>query len=171
MKKNLLVSVFLMFLCTAVSSCAAPREAVYTPNSSADLVLELVPIHVYSVDLGSSADAIENIPEQLDKITAIVLFRIDKIVEGELVREKNNAGIKEFSELAKNILTLKVKKVLNGSEDDFAEKTFKIGVQDPLATFGISDWKEPQPNGFRVYLKKYKDWKQTYVMLRHKRIG
>ena len=159
------LAVFLALAMASGTVGASAQEA----SPEYDLVLDVSPIEVKAITRGATADAVEDISGRLHEIRAIVVFRIEKVVEGELpkVRIKPPTAKERMQEAVKEKEFWRI--FLKDDQDtmtEFERSRFKVGVRDPEAVFGITSWTKPDKRIYRLFLRRHENDPRTFILIR-----
>ncbi len=164
--------------CPSVSLNAenAPSAILSVPNkpTKVNVVLDVTPIRVKPLKAGKGVDALEKLPEELGSAAMIVVFRINRILRGELAAIKT----KELSLLdqakdavdEKNVLKL-ITMDFHRPEEGGADRTsFSMVVADPYASFGIKEGKESPKQRYRISLARVHKNPDSYLLVKSEKI-
>ena len=141
-----------------------------------DLVLDGIPRQVELIDVGSFSNAVEGDSGGLDRLEAIVAFRVVDVLKGEGSGEAGRRkSLPRFnpahfiSSLAKGNFEEVMKPSAVRVDQDIRSRWFRIAVKDPYESFGIASWDQPEPITHRIYLKQLPHEDDTYIMVRSER--
>ena len=165
MKREIIKLAFFLFLSNLFST------ALLFAGEKADLELLVTPLKVEKITQASVSDAVENV-ESFLLLRAIVHFRIEKILRGKLdkIKVEPPSKTEQFKDALKDKDVLKIlTSDYQSAGSEFDRQLFRVAVVDPYESFGISTWENPEPGTYKIYLKHYKDEKDTFVMIRKER--
>jgi len=172
----------IFFLCLAAVStlsCASSGQGAHSlvRHSNApeyrdhDVVLEARPLLAKKIEQGSSFDAVA---DEETELTAIVTLKISRIVKGDLPKLRMNASSRasRFDNAVKKEKTFGavIGSMIPQKTKIIARTRFSVAVRDPAESFGVTDWEQPVPAQYRLYLKRYKAQSNTYVMIKKEKI-
>ncbi|HTL47830.1 MAG TPA: hypothetical protein VL688_07180 [Verrucomicrobiae bacterium] len=156
------VGLLLPFLC----SCAHGGQ-----GRAYDAVLRVTPIRVKPIEKGASIDAIEQKLENEGWPTAVVVFRVDKVVSGEFnkVKVRNASRWDQAREAGKNKNILKILTLdFDKPEEIQDQEWISVAVTNPIESFGIHSWEQPEKKSGRIYLKRVPEQPGTFVMVKYR---
>lgn len=175
--------VIILSFCFSVAFCALSCASAEKGNPSRikqndeseyrdyDVVLEGQPMHVRKVKPGTSSDAVA---ENESQLTGIVVLKISRLAKGGLSKLRINpsARASRFDKAVKRDKTLSaaIDALLPHETQVIERSRFSVAVRDPAESFGVTDWEQPVPAQYRLYLKRYKDQHNTYVMVKKEKI-
>lgn len=168
------VTVFGIFLAGALlslSGCAPLHSQGYTPVSLShrdyDVVLEAIAIQVKPLMANSTVDAIDLSLKESGDMNAIVIFKIQEVLEGEFTKEKAG-GPSKLAQLGEAASEKQILKLLTLDFKDpnslVAKDWISVAVPEPEKTFSLNSWKDPSGKIYRLYLKRDKEQKNSYVL-------
>ena len=147
--------------CTASGKGAPARKEF-------DVAMIATPLSGKEMPSSSVIDAIENTPEALQQARYIISFRIDRVLIGELSKEKVG-GPSRFDQAVDAAQEKKLLKILTldfqNPNEEIDKRWFRIAVQDPGATFGINNWRQPAQGRYKLYLKRMPKQANSYVLV------
>jgi len=155
---------------------AAPPAIPPPRNKSfkADVVLDVTPIRVKPLKESKGVDALEKSPEEMGPSAMIVVFRINRILRGELAPLK----IKELSlwdqakDAAddKNILKLITMDFHRPDEGGVEKQSLSMVVADPYASFGIKEGEESPKQRYKISLARVHKNPDSYLLTKSERL-
>src|SRR3989338_1322944 len=174
------IVIFLLCL-AAVStlSCASSWQGAHSlvRHSNApeyrdyDVVLEARPLLAKKIEQGSSFDAVA---DEETELTAIVTLKISRIVKGDLPKLRMNASSRasRFDNAVKKEKTFGavIGSMIPQKTKIIARTRFSVAVRDPAESFGVTDWEQPVPVQYRLYLRRYKYQANTYIIAKKEKI-
>lgn len=129
-----------------------------------DIVVKVDPVRVRLADKDTGIDARVETEKQAET-DIVVAFVIKDVLKGKFPKEKirSQSKVRQASNAVRNrdyarLLQLKPK-------EQMVEKTvLRVAVKDPLETFGIISWEDPENRGHIVYLREIPEHPGTYWM-------
>ena len=168
----------LLLLVLGFNPISFPSGAVYAEDSAGEtkpeLILDVSPYKMEAIGKGSFADAIDGSVEDRTKLSAIIYFRIEKVLEGNLgkVRVRSAGKFNQLKEAAKDKKFLKIfTQDFSTPGSEFEKQLFRVAVTDPEESFGLKASEMDQTGlKFRIYATHYSNEKDTFVMIRHEKL-
>lgn len=175
--------VIILFFCFSVACCALSCASADKNNSSGirqndaaeyrdyDVVLEGQPVLVRKVEAGSRFDAVA---DEETELAAVVVLKISRITKGKLpeLRINPSARANRFNYAVKKEKTFGavLGSMMPQRTKIIQRSRFSVAVRDPAESFGVADWENPVPAQYRLYLNRFKDQHNTYVMVKKEKI-
>ena len=136
----------------------------------ADVTLDVTPIRVKPLKEGKGVDALEKPPEEMGPSAMIVVFRINRVLRGELTPLKTAElsfwdQAKEAAD-DKNILKLVTMDFHRPEEEGAERKSFSMVVADPDASFGIKEGSESPKQRYRISLARVHKKPDSYLLVK-----
>lgn len=169
-------------VCFLVFGFAFPNISLATKTASsatlsaankplkADVVLDVTPIRVKPLKEGKGVDALEKSPEEVGPSAMIVIFRINRVLRGELapLKTKELSLWEQAKEAAddKNILKLVTMDFHRPEEEGLEKKLFSMVVVDPYASFGIRESEEPPKQRYKISLARVHKDPDSYLLIK-----
>ncbi len=164
--------VVLFSISLLISACASRPPLVGLEGEALkrkdyDVVLRVTPIKVKPLLMNTPVDAIEGGAENIQIFDKLVNFKVNDVLLGEYVMIKRG-GASRFEQMKdlqqeKNFL-----KMLTLDYEDPNEEMMKpwisVAVKDPSERFGIENWENPQQVAYRLYLKRTKNEKDSFIL-------
>lgn len=157
-----------IIICLCLLALAVPAEGALFGKEKypedTDIVVKASPVRVRLADASTAIDARVETEKQTDT-DIVVAFMITDVLKGKFLKEKvkSQSKVRQISNAMRNrdygrLLQLK-------PEDQLVEKTvLRIAVKDPLETFGIISWENPEDREYTIYLRKTSEKAGTYWM-------
>ena len=162
-----------MFVLSAVvlSSCAhLPQRKALLSSDHYDVILEATPFKVKGITSGSVVDVVEEGLDQVGFDSAVVSFKIEKVLRGEFTKVKF-AGPSRFQQMKDAARDRDFWKIIKSDFSDPNElvdqKLISIAVQDPVKTFGFNSWSDPGNKRYKLYLQRVAKQANTYVLVKN----
>ena len=158
-----------------LSNETAPLAGTPAPQKSlkADVVLDVIPIRIKPLKEGKGVDALEKLPEEMGPSAMIVVFRVHRVLRGELQAIKaNELSLWDQAKDAagdKNILKL-VTMDFHRPEEESPKESFSMVVTDPYASFGIKDGEELPKQHYRISLARVHKKPDSYLLVKSEKI-
>ena len=177
-RKNYMVSpVFFAFLVLFLFVFTGPIQAGIRDSAlfvkGADIVLKGKIIGIKTIGPGAVVDAVEKNAEASHP-TAVVQFKIDRVVKGEFTKFKEGgpAKLEQLNQALRDKNILKVATLdFTDPEKETEKGWFSVAVNDPQKTFGINSWENLPESKYRIYLERVENQSDSYIMVDAKRIG
>ena len=173
--RKIFIFVFLLgFVCPTTSLIATTVSSDPSKPLKANVVLDATPIRVKPLKASKGVDALEKSPEEMGPSARVVVFRINRVLRGELApiqmnelslmdQAKDAAGDKDFLKL----VTMDFKR----PEGESAEKrSFSMVVADPTTSFGIKEGEESSKQRYRLSLARVHKKPDSYVLIKSEKI-
>ena len=176
--KNFFIFLFVFgFLFSGVFLSAKTVSSTISPVPNrflkTDVVLDAVPIRVKPFKAGKGVDALEKLPEEIGPSAMIVVFRINRVLRGELemIKPKELSFWDQAKDAAddKNILKL-VTMDFHRPEENIPKESFTIAVADPYASFGIKEGEESSKQHYRISLARIHKNPDSYVLIKSEKL-
>jgi len=177
--KNFFISLFVFgFACQSIPLHAGtmPSATSPVPNKplKVNVVLDVTPIRVKSLKEGKGVDALEKLPEEMGPTTRIVVFRINRVMRGELatIKTKELSLWDQAKDAAgdKNILKL-ITMDFHRPEGEGAErKSFSMAVLDPYASFGIREGEDTPKQRYKISLALIHKNPDSYLLVKNEKL-
>jgi hypothetical protein len=166
------------FLYPSVSLHAETTSSVIpsVPNRSlkADVVLNVTPIRVKPLKEGKGVDALEKLPEEMGSSTMIVVFRINRVLLGELapIKTKELSLWDQAKDAAgdKNILKLITMDFHRPEEEGTSRTSFSMVIADPYASFGIREGEESPKQHYKISLARVHKKPDSYLLVKNEKL-
>jgi hypothetical protein len=162
MKAFRILAILVLLGGCAVSEKGGPARNEY------DVALLATPLSGKELQSGAVIDAIENTPNALQNARFVISFRIDRVLIGELPKEKVG-GRSRWDQAVEAAAEKKIMKFLTldfkNPNEEIDKLWFRVAVQDPGATFGINDWHQPAQGRYKLYLKRMPKQTNSYVLV------
>jgi hypothetical protein len=169
MNKN---KVCFIFLISGIifSSCAqvSDKRALFSSQDH-DVVLEATPFKVKGITGESVVDAVEEGFEEPGFDSAVVLFKIEKVLSGEFsqMRAGGPSKFQQMKDAARDGDFWKlVKSDFTDPDEMVDQKWVSIAVSDPKTTFGFPTWGSPVDEPYKLYLKRQPDQPHSYILVK-----
>ena len=177
--KNFFIGLFIFgFLCPSVSLQAesTPSAIPSAPNKpmKVHVVLDVTPIRVKPPKESKGVDALEKLPEELGPSAMIVVFRINRVLRGELSKLKNRElslwdQAKDAAD-DKNIFKI-ITMDFHRPEEGGADRTsFSMVVANPYASFGIKEGEESPKQRYRISLARVHKNPDSYLLIKSEKL-
>ncbi len=172
--KNLFVFLLILeFLCPVIPLSAETTPSAFSSVSNKLLkvvvVLDVTPIRVKPLKEGKGVDALERPPEEMGPSAMIVVFRINRVLRGELtaIKPKNLSVWDQAKDAAddKNILKL-VTMDFKRPEEEIPKEWFSMIVANPYASFGIREGEESSKQRYRISLARVHKNPDSYLLVK-----
>ena len=178
MKKLFTFLFVLGFLYSSVSLHAetAPSAVPSVPKKplKANVVLNVTPIRVKPLKGGKGVDALEKLPEEMGPSAMIVVFRINRVLRGELapIKTKELSLWDQAEDAAddKNILKLVTMDFHRPEEEGADRKSFSMIVADPYASFGIREGEESPKQHYKISLARVHKKPDSYLLVKNEKL-
>lgn len=148
-----------------MASCASFQTPA---GEKYDVAIEGTVFKVMDAASAGSVDAIERETPERGPLVAVVSFKLNQVLNGELPKVKAG-GASKLEQLTGAAKTNNFLKVLTMDVQDPEElierKWFRVAVGRPSETFGVSSWENPEPRKFKIYLKEITERPGSYEML------
>lgn len=135
-----------------------------------DVMLDVTPIRIKPLKEGKGADALEKSPDEMGPAAVIVVFRINRVLRGELapLKTKELSLWDQAKEAAddKNILKLVTMDFHRPEEEGVERKSFSMVVVDPYASFGIREGEEPPKQRYKISLARVHKNPDSYLLVK-----
>jgi len=170
MKNFFIAWVVFWLLCPSISLHAetAP-SSIRSKPLKANVVLDVTPIRVKPLKEGKGVDALEKPPEEMGPSAMIVVFRINRVLRGELATMKplNLSLLDQAKDAAndKNILKL-VTMDFKRPEEEIQKESFSMVVRDPYASFGIREGEESSKERYKISLARVRRSPDSYLLVK-----
>lgn len=139
-----------------------------------DVVLNVTPLRVKPLKDSKGMDALEKPPEEMGSSARVVVFRINRVLRGELktVKPKQLSLWDQAKDAAddKNILKL-VTMDFKRPEEEIQKESFSMVVVDPYASFGIKEGEESPKQRYRISLARVHKNPDSYLLVKNEKIG
>jgi hypothetical protein len=177
--KNFFFCLFVFGLfCSSASLNAesAPSAIFSVPNkpTKVSVVLDVTPIRVKPLKAGKGVDALEKLPEELGSSAMIVVFRINRILRGELavIKTKELSLLDQAKDAVddKNVLKLITMDFHRPEEGGTERTSFSMVVADPYASFGIKEGEESPKQRYRISLARVHKNPDSYFLVKNEKI-
>jgi hypothetical protein len=151
---------------------STPSAILSAPNKpmKASVVLDVTPIRVKPLKEGKGADALEKLPEELGPSAMIVVFRITRVLRGELYKLKSRElSLWDQAKDAvddKNILKLVTMDFHRPEEGGAGRTSFSMVVTDPYASFGIKEGEGSPKQRYRISLARVRKNPDSYLLVK-----
>lgn len=137
------------------------------------MVLDVTPIRVHPLKAGKTVDALEKPPEEISPSAKVVIFRINRVLRGNLKPVKINElslwnQAKDATE-DKNILKL-VTMDFKKPEEAIPKEWFSMIVTDPAVSFGIREDEETPKQRYRLSLARVHKNPDSYVLIKNENL-
>lgn len=152
-------------------SCAqdSGRRALFS-SGDYDVVLEATPFKVKGVTGESVVDVVEEGFDQTGLDSAVVLFKIEKVLIGKFTQMRAG-GPSKFQQMKDAVRDQDFWKLVKSDFTDPGElidqKWISIAVADPEKTFGFPTWGSPVNQPYKLYLKRVPDQANSYILVRN----
>ena len=159
-----------LVLAMVLSSCGhlSQRKALFS-SGNFDVILEATPFKVKGITSESVVDVVEEGLDQVGFDSAVVSFKIDKVVRGEFTKVKF-AGPSRFQQMKDAAHDRDFWKIIKSDFSDPNElvdqKLISIAVQDPVKTFGFASWSDTGNKRYKLYLQRVAKQANTYVLVK-----
>lgn len=164
------VSILVMLLLPAFSSCATKKDGAPRPRPAA--VLEVSPLEIQPIRGGSFSDAVDSL-DKLGELKSIIVFKIEKVVSGKLPKIEVEAPFK-MDQMKNAIRNKDFKSVILSDYDtagaEVERQRFRVAVKNPMTVFGFDELSIPSSSIFRIELARYHKEEDTYVLQKTERI-
>ena len=174
---------FLALICFVTGCAHTSKNPLWIPSKSVstsgfDLVLDAAPRQVSSIDYESFSDAIDEDIKQLSDLKAIVAFRVLHVYKGMNLTHKSTGSEPQgrtLNQIIQSTMNLELlrkfkKKNVRVDEGDLTSRWFRIGVIDPMMSFGIESWEQVEPTPYRLYFVKYQGQKDTFMLVKKEKL-
>ncbi len=166
------------FLCPSVSLNAgtAPSAVVSVQNKSlkADVVLDVTPIRVKPLKEGGGVDVLEKSPEEMGSSAMVVVFRINRVVRGELapIKTKELSVLDQMKDAAdeKEFLKLVTMDFHRPEEEGADKESLSMIVTDPHASFGIREGEVSTKQRYRISLARVHQNPDSYLLVKSEKL-
>ena len=163
-----------LFLFGFLFSVTPLKAETISPGSNKPLktnvVLDVTPIRVKPLKDSKGVDALEKLPEEMDPSARVVIFRINRVLRGELAPIKTNelSLLDQAKDAAedKNILKLLTMDFHKPEEDGAEKKSFSMIVSDPFASFGIKEGEESPKQRYRISFARVHKKPDSYILVK-----
>lgn len=168
-----------IFLCALMCASCSRNLEVFGVNflgeptkEKYDVRVEAVPIRVKAIEPDSVVDAIEAGSEGMVDPQAIILFKIDRVLEGRFT-QLQTGGPSRLEQAKEATRRRRFFQLLTLDFEDPDEETEKqwisIAVRDPLKSFGIESWENPEKNKYEIYLRRLSAQADSYIAVKAQR--
>ena len=177
--KNFFISWLVLGILFPVGSLHAgttPSAILSVPPKplKVNVVLDVTPICVKALKAGKAVDALEKLPEALGPSARVVVFRINRVLRGELSKLKNRElslwDQAQDAASEKNILKLVTMDFHRPAEEGIDRTSFSMIVQDPDASFGIREGDESSQQRYRISLARVHKNPDSYVLVKNEKL-
>ncbi len=171
-----LLTLAFLFPSASLRAEGTPFEAPpsQTKLLKATVVLDVTPIHVKPMKEGKSVDALEKLPEEMGTSAMIVVFRINRVLRGELSKLKNRElSLWDQAKSAaddKNILKLVTMDFHRPAEEGIDRTSFSMVVQDPYASFGVKEGEDFPKQHYKISLALIHKNPDSYVLIKSEKL-
>lgn len=138
-----------------------------------DVVLNVTPLRVKPLKGSKGMDALEKPPEELGPSAMVVVFRINRVLRGELntIKPKQLSLWDQAKDAAddKNILklaTMDFKK----PEEEIPKEWFSMVVADPWVSFGMKEGEESPKQRYRISLARVHENPDSYLLVKNEKL-
>lgn len=138
-----------------------------------DVVLNVTPLRVKPLKGSKGMDALEKPPEELGPSAMVVVFRINRVLRGELntIKPKQLSLWDQAKDAAddKNILklaTMDFKK----PEEEIPKEWFSMVVADPWVSFGMKEGEESPKQRYRISLARVHKNPDSYLLVKNEKL-
>jgi hypothetical protein len=142
--------------------------------TKSNVVLDVTPIRVKPLKEGKGVDALEKPPGEMGPSAMIVVFRINRIVRGELapLKTKELSVWDQAKDAAddKNILKLVTMDFHRPEEEGVERTSFSMVVADPYASFGIREGEDPPKQRYRISLARTHKKPDSYLLVKNEKV-
>lgn len=164
--------VLLLFFLSGVSAADTPsREG--SPQLREDVVLDAVPVRVKALKDGKTVDALEKLPEEMGAASQAVIFRIHRVLRGELQKVKMpSLSVWDQAKSAaedKNVLKL-VTMDFKRPEEDQEKEWFSMAVADPWASFGLRENEDAPEHHYKISLARVQKNPESFVLVKSQKL-
>lgn len=162
---------FLFIGAFILTSCGlfSKQRALFSSREH-DIVLEATPFKVKGITSESVVDAVEAGFAEAGFDSAIVMFKVDKVLTGELAQVKAG-GPSRFQQMKDAIRDRDYWKLIKSDFTDpnelIDQKWLSIAVQDPKKTFGFPSWGTPIEERYKLYLKRDPEQPNSYILVKN----
>jgi hypothetical protein len=174
-RKSLFIFLFFLgFLCQSAFLNAETEPAVIlsVPKKplKTDVVLNVTPIRVKPLKAGKGVDALEKLPEELGPSAMIVVFRINRVLRGELaaIKTEHLSLLDQVKDAAgdKNVLKLITMDFHRPEEESAGRTAFSMVVANPYASFGIKEGAESSEQRYKISLARVHKNPDSYLLVK-----
>ena len=171
----LLVALAILYPPTFLKAETVSPGVSATPGKplNVNVVLDVTPIRAKPLKAWKSVDALEKLPEEMGPASMVVIFRINRVVRGELKKVKMpSLSLWDQAKDAaddKNILklaTMDFKK----PEEDQEKEWFSMIVVDPYASFGIKENEESPKQRYKISLARVQKNPESFILVKSEKI-
>jgi hypothetical protein len=170
---------FIFLLVSGFFFSNAPLRAAEPPSDQSKprkirVVLNVTPIRIKPLKEGKGVDALEKLPEEMGPSARIVVFRINRVLRGELAKVKTKSlslwdQAKDAAD-EKNILKL-ITMDFHRPEDEGVDKTsFSMAVLDPYASFGIKEGGDIPKQNYKLSLALIHRNPDSYLLIKNEKL-
>ena len=166
------LSVFLLlFVLWCPNAYSKTNETFSTSNKplKANIVLDVTPVRVKPLKQGKTVDALERSPEEMGSAAMVVVFRINRVLRGDLkpvkVNELSTWDQAKDAADDKNILKL-ITMDFKRPEEAIPKEWFSMIVSDPVASFGIKEGEETSKQRYRISLARVHKNPDSYLLIK-----
>ena len=174
---------FFIFLIIVVALCpdsslkaetaTSATPAVLNKPLKANVVLDAIPIRVKPLKESKGVDALEKLPEEMGPSSMVVVFRVNRVLRGELRAVKTNdlSLWDQVKDAAgdKNILKL-VTMDFHRPEEETPKESFTMVVADPHTSFGIKEGEESPKQHYRISLARVHKNPDSYLLVKSEKL-
>jgi hypothetical protein len=177
--KNFFFGLFvfgLLFPSISLQAGNTSSAILSAPNKpmKAHVVLDVTPIRVKSLKEGKGVDALEKLPEELSPSAMIVVFRINRILRGELapLKTKELSFWDQAKDAAddKNVLKLITMDFHRPEEGGTERTSFSMVVADPYVSFGIKEGEGSTKQRYRISLARVHKDPDSYLLVKNEKL-
>ncbi len=162
-------------LCFAASLKAETINSIIASAKplKVNVVLDVIPIKVKPLKAWKAVDALEKRPEEMGPAGSIVIFRIKRVLRGELKKVKvPSLSLLEQAKDAtgdKDILKL-VTMDFKRPEEDQEKEWFSMVVADPYASFGIRENEDAPKQRYKISLARVQKDPESFVLVKSEKL-
>lgn len=162
----------LLILSVALSACAATDKLGWT-HKTYDTALLATPITLKPLTGPVTVDAVEQDAAKAANAQAVLVFKIDRVLQGEMpsVKAGGPSKVDQAQQAYRDKEYLRLLTMdFEDPEREIPKEWISVAVEDPAAAFGI----QPGENldgtlrQYRIYLKKEKGKGRSFVFVRAK---
>lgn len=177
MKNNFIPLFAFSILCLSVSIEADAASTAVPPvpgkNLKVNVVLDVEPIRVKPLKAWKSVDALEKLPEEMGAASKVVVFRINRVLRGELktVKEPSLSLWDQTKDAVgeKNVLKLMTMD-FHKPEEDQPKEWFSMVVADPYVSFGIKENEDPPKQRYKISLARVQKNPESFILVKSQKL-